>query len=202
MSARDASGRFATKAREDLSPAYRRRLERAEAQGMSRPEARGHGSTPRRAWETASLVGQERYERSLQVVSRMRHGTSLSRAAKELGLAPDTVIRYAGSALARNHRGQWQAKPTDHLARRMRWLDSHGLTAVEPANSREARKLAEYWNAVNHYITTGDDRALRRFRRMRLRTRQKASLPFVTNLDQLDRLAYAGQLSFESIYEH
>jgi hypothetical protein len=201
MAQRDAQGRFATKPRDDLSPAYRRRLERAEAQGKSRREARGHGTRPRRAWETASLLGQERYERSLQVVGRMRHGTSFSRAAKELGLAPDTVLRYAGTALERDHRGRWHAKPTDHLARRMRWLDARGLTTVEPANSREASKLADYWNAVHHYITTGDDRPLRRFRRMRLRTRQKASLPFLTDLDQLDRLGDAGQLSFESIYE-
>lgn len=199
---RDTTGRFAPKPRKELSPAYRRRLERAEAQGMSRAEARGHGTTARRAWETSSLVGQERYERALQVVSRVRHGESLSRASKDLSISVDTVRRYTGSALERDGGGRWRAKPSDRLYRRMRWLDSRGQTTVELANSKEASKLSAYWNAVEHYLMTGDDRSLRRFRQMRLRTRQKATLGFVTDPDQLDRLAYAGQLAFEDLYEH
>jgi hypothetical protein len=199
---RDTTGRFAPKPREELSPAYRRRLERAEAQGKSRAEARGHGTRSRRAWETSSLAGQERYERALQVVSRVRHGTSLSRASKEVGISTDTVFRYAGSAFDRDARGRWTTKPADRLYRKMRWLDSRGLTTVEPANSREANKLSAYWSTVDHYLMTGDDRPLRRFRRMRLRTRQKATLAFVTDPDQLDRLGYAGQLAFEDLYEH
>lgn len=199
---RDTTGRFASKPREELSPAYRQRLERAEAQGKSRAVARGHGTTPRRAWETSSLSGQERYERALQVVSRVRHGDSLSRASKELGIGADTVLRYAGSALSRDQRGRWTAKPSDRLYRRMRWLDGRGQTTVEPGSSKEASKLSAYWRAVDHYLVTGDEQPLRRFRRMRLRTRQKASLGFVTDPDQLDRLAYAGQLAFEDLYEH
>ena len=199
---RDASGRFAAKPRAELSPAYRRRLERAEAQGKSKREARGHGTKPRRAWETASAYGTERYDRALQVVNRVRHGASLSRAAKEVGISPDTVRRYAGSAFVQDARGRWVTKPTDRLYRRMRWLDAKGMTTVEPANSKEASKLSAYWKAVDHYLTTGDERALRRFQRMRLRTRQKTSLGFITDPDQLDRLGNAGELAFEDLYEH
>lgn len=198
---RDASGRFAPKPREELSPAYRRRLERAEAEGKSRAEARGHGTRPRRAWETSSLAGQERYKRSLQVVSRVRHGESLSRASKDLGVGADTMLRYAGSAFTRDARGRWTAKPSDRLYRKVRWLDSRGQTTVEPANSREASKLSAYWRAVDEW-KDGDVKALHRFRRMRLRTRQKASLRFITDPDELERLGYAWQLSFENLYEH
>lgn len=198
---RDATGRFAPKSRDDLSPAYRRRLERAEAQGKSRAEARGHGTRPRRAWETATLGENEHYRTARRVVGRMREGQSLSRAARELGTSPDTVLRYAGSALQRDRRGRWQAKPTDHLYRRMRWLDSQGLTSVEPANSREASKLSAYWRAIEAF-EDGELGPLRRFQRMRLRTRQKASLRFITDPHELERLGYAGQLSYEDLYEH
>lgn len=201
-SSRDASGRFAPKPRADLSPAYRQRLERADAQGKSRKQARGHGTTPRRAWETATVYGTDSYNRALQVVNRVRHGESLSRAAKEIGISPDTVRRYAGSAFVQDARGRWQTKPSDRLYRRMRWIDDHGMTTVEPANSKEASKLSAYWKAVDHYLTTGDDRPLHRFRRMRLRTRQKVSLGFITDPDLLDRLGNAGELAFEDLYEH
>lgn len=200
--ARDAGGRFATKSREDLSPAYRRRLERAEAQGKTRREARGHGTTVRRAWQTSDLIGNERYQNALEVLSRVRRGDSLSHAAREVGIAADTVLRYAGSAFTRDARGRWAAKPNDRLVRSMRWIDERGLTTVEPANAKEASKLSAYWKAVDHYLTTGDDRALRRFQRMRLRTRQKTSLGFITDPDQLDRLGNAGELAFEDLYEH
>jgi hypothetical protein len=199
---RDDRGRFAPKPKEDLSPTYRQRMERGEARGRSRAQARGHGGQPRRAWQTAALIGNPHYERSLDVVSRVRQGEALSRAAKAVGIAPDTVVRYAGSALTRGPRGRWMAKPFDRLVRRMRFLDERGSFSVEPANSREASKLADYWNAVDHFLTTGDDRALRRFVRMRLRTRQKTSLRFLTDLDALERLGRAGELSFEDLYQH
>ena len=135
------------------------------------------------------------------MVRRTRDGEAFTRAARAVGVAPDTVLRYAGSALERGARGRWAAKPTDRLYRRMRFLDEAGAYPVEPANSTEARKLAEYHNAVQHFLRTGDDRPLRRFRRMRLRTRQKASLRFLTDPDALERLGRAGELSFEDLYE-
>jgi hypothetical protein len=196
-----ARGRFAAKPRETLSPAYRRRLERAEVLGQSLSEARGHGTRARPTYQTSALADNPRYETALRVVSRIRHGASLTTAAKEFGIAPDTVRRYAGSALERDTRGRWTAKPADRLYRSMRFLDSRGLTTAEPASSREASKLSAYWRAVDAFID-GDLKPLRRFRRMRLRTRHKTSLRFITDPAELERLGYAGQLSYEDLYQH
>jgi hypothetical protein len=198
---RDTSGRFAAKSREVLSPAYRARLERAERKGLSLGAARGHGIAAQKAWQSRGALEREQYRRALDVLSRMRHGESLYGASRAVHTTPDSVQRYVGGALARDRRGRYVAKPTDRFYRRMKWLNGRGLDWVEPANSREASKLAAYWAAVARYVTTGDDRALRRFRSMRLRTRTKLSLPFLTDLAALDRLARAGELSFEDLYE-
>lgn len=198
---RDPAGRFAMKPRDELSPAYRRRIDRSKGTGKSLREARGHGTKAIKAWESREAAGRGAYDKVLDVLRRMRQGESLSRAARGARTTPDTVLRYGGSALTRNERGRYHAKLTDRLYRRMRFLDEQGERWVEPANSREASKLGEYWNAVDHYLATGDDKPLRRFRRMRLRTRQKTVLPFVTDLDLLDRLGRAGELSFESLYQ-
>ena len=79
-------------------------------------------------------------------------------------------------------------------------LVEDGYVAVEPASSTEATKLSQYHHALDRYLNYGDEKPLRRFRRMRLRQRDGPSLPFVTDLDAIDRLAGAGQLQFTSIY--
>ncbi len=199
---RDRHGRFVGKPRDELSPAYLRRIDAATAKGKPSNVARGHGTTPRRMWETAGLQGNPKYDAAIDVLRRTRQGVSLSKAAKEFGIAPDTVLRYAGTAYERDQRGHWKPKATDRLYRSMRFHDATGWFWVEPANSKEASKLAAYQSAVKRYLETGDDRGLRKFKRMMLKTRQKTSLPFLTDLDQLDRLGKAGELSYEDLYQH
>jgi hypothetical protein len=199
-SQRDVRGRFVAQAKEALTPAYRRRLERGAERGRSVSAARGHGAKALSQWQTRSVAGREGYRRALDVLSRLRHGESLSAAAREVGTTPDAVRRYAGSALTRGEHGRYVAKPSDRLYRPMWFLDARGKVMVEPANSREASKLARYWDALDHYLRTGDDGRLRRFRRQLLRTRDKTRLPFLTDTEIIDYLARAGELSFEDLY--
>ena len=82
----------------------------------------------------------------------------------------------------------------------MKFLMPDGTIDIEVYSSRAASKLGEYWAAVKHYAETGDARPLRAFRGKSIRT-GKRTYRFVTDLDQIERLARAGELSFESIYE-
>jgi hypothetical protein len=152
-------------------------------------------------WQTSTVADHEGYRRALDVLARMRRGESLSSAARAVGTTPDAVRRYAGSALSRGTNGRYEAKASDRLYRKMKFLDANGIRAVEPANSREASKLGRYWDTLDYYLRTGDDRRLRRFRRQLLRTRDKTRLPFLTDLDTINYLARAGELSFEDLYE-
>jgi hypothetical protein len=200
-STRDAHGRFVAKPKEDLTPSYRRRVERGARRGLSLRASRGHGTKAQPMWRSSAAVERESYRKGLGVLSRMCHGESLSAAARAEHTTLDTVQRQVGAALQRDARGRYIATPSDRYVRRMKFLDAHGVTVVEPANSREASKLAEYWTAVDHYVRTGDDRLLRPFRRSLLRVRGKIQRPFLTDLDTIDYLARAGELSFEDLYE-
>src|SRR5690348_14461835 len=119
---RDTHGRFAAKSREELSPAYRRRLERAEQRGLSLAAARGHGTSSQKAWQSRGALEREHYRRALDVLSRMRRGESLYAASRAVHTTPDSVQRYVGDAFARDKRGRYVAKPTDRFYRRMKWL--------------------------------------------------------------------------------
>jgi hypothetical protein len=198
---RDARGRFAAKASEVLSPGYRRRVERGASRGKSLRESRGHGTKAQVMWRSSASAEKASYRKALSVLSRMRHGESLYAAARTEHTTPDTVQRQVGAALRRDSRGRYIATPSDRYVRRMKFLDERGVTIVEPVNSREASKLAEYWTALDHYVRSGDDRLLRPFRRTLLRVRGKIQLPFLTDLGTIDHLARAGELSFEDLYE-
>ncbi len=139
-------------------------------------------------------------DRALETVQVMRRdGLSLSRAARQVGTTPNAVRRHAGRALEQTARGRYRAKPYDRLLRQMRFLTAKGVTVLSVRDSRSAAKLARYMSAVDHYLRTGDDRLLRRFRGQGIWV-EKRFRPFLTDLDPLDRLADAGEVSFEELY--
>ena len=164
-------------------------------------EARGHAATTRRGVDSRTLFGQERYERSLRVLSRMRNGESLTAAARLEGIRPETVRRNVGEAIERG-RNSYRVKPDDRLYRRMQFLTERGYVGVEPATAKEAAKLGRYHAALAAYLERGDENSLRRFARMKLRLRDRTSLSFITDLEVIDHLAAAGALSFDHIYRY
>jgi hypothetical protein len=144
----------------------------------------------------------ERHERdvALHVLSDMRRaGTSLSATAESWGIPPSKVQRYVGTELLKE-RGRYRPNASDRLFRVMPLLDEKGKFWIEVYGSRASSTIGAYWAAVERYRNAGDDRPLRRFRRMTVRTGKK-TYRFLTDTKTIDRLASFGELSFESIYE-
>jgi hypothetical protein len=198
---RDTHGRFAAKPKEELSSSYRRRIERGHSRGKTLLESRGHGVSSPTTGRRSVAVEKEGYRKALSVLQRMRHGMPLYAATHAEHTTPDAARRYLGDVLSPSPRGRYLAAPFDRLVRRMKFIDAQGVRIVEPANSSEASKLAVYWGGVDHYLRTGEDRALQQFRHRKLRVRGNIWLPFVTDPAVLDHLARAGELSFEDLYE-
>jgi hypothetical protein len=130
----------------------------------------------------------------------MREGQSATAAAKKVGTTLRTMQRYAGRALKPTSSGRYRAAAGDRLRRFVRMLTPVGLIAIEARTSKAASRIAAYWAAVNRYLTTGDDSRLRRFRGSAIRV-GRVSYPFVTDLATLERLAHAGEVQFEDLYE-
>jgi hypothetical protein len=125
---------------------------------------------------------------------------SLTRAAREAGVSVATVKRYAHRALERRGR-RLDVKAYDKLPRTLRVLTPEGQISVEVRDSRTASRIGEYWDAVRHYVATGDTSRLRPFRG-KFFFAQKRGYRFVTETAVLDRLAYAGELHFEDLYDN
>ncbi len=138
--------------------------------------------------------------RALAVLSRMRtENLSLTAAVKKAETSARSVLKYAGSALKKTAGGRYQAKPSDRLKRTLYVLTDDGKVPVEIRSSRTASRIAAYSIAVDLFVNTGDASGLEEFTGKTIKV-GKASYPYITDLDVLERLGNAGEISFEDLY--
>jgi hypothetical protein len=139
-------------------------------------------------------------ERALKVVAKMRaEKSSLKKAALEIGVKPETVKRWAGSALEKRN-GRFAAKNSDQLLRVLKIPSADGTRDIAVRGSKGASSLGEYWAALQHFLETGDDSRLAKFRGKSIKAADGAEIPLLTDRPTLNRMGSAGVLSFESLY--
>ena len=144
---------------------------------------------------------QDLWDRVVSVVSKMRaEKTSLQQASRNIGISPRTVTKWGGSALQKNAGGRYTAKRNDQLLRVLMFPSPDGTREVAVCGSRQATKIAEYWNSLHRYLQTGDRSGLEKFRGKFVIDADRARLSFITDPTELKRLGSAGVLSFQSIY--
>ena len=144
---------------------------------------------------------QDTLARVAHALTSMRtEGASLKQAAREFHLDPRTVMRHGASGLRRGAGGRYAARASDRVPRAMAIPTPNGVAEIAIRGSREASKLGTYWTAVQHFLDTGDESALHPFRGVSVIDASGQAIPLITNSDELERLGFAGVLSFESIY--
>lgn len=143
---------------------------------------------------------QASVENVAHVVTRMREGVSLKSAAAEYGIDPRTVVKLGGSGLRKTSGGRYAAKPSDNLLRVMVVPVHGGRVEVAVRGSRAASELAKRAVAQREFLATGDDTKLRELSKAKLLDASGRDVPFLTDLNELERQGDLGVLSFESIY--
>jgi hypothetical protein len=166
------------------------------------PQRRRQISRPRTAKQYSAMSdsAKERWNRVPQAITRMRdHKLTLKQAAKAFGLTTVELRKLAGPALQKK-KGRYVARPTDNLIREAFVPTSKGLKAVILGDSREASRLGRYWDDVREYSYTGDASGLKKPLTKAITDINGKRVRLITNPDEIDRLAHAGVLSFESLY--
>jgi hypothetical protein len=139
-------------------------------------------------------------ERALEALNRMRSdGFSLTRAARLAHTTPETVRKYVGQTLIRSPGGRYAATRSDRLTRRLWALTDNEKVEVPVRGSRLASLIAKHWVAVDRYLRTGEEDWLQAFSGQTFRA-GNVTHQFLTDLDALDRLALAGEVSFDRLY--
>jgi hypothetical protein len=131
-------------------------------------------------------------ERALRALSAMRRGASISRAARENGVTPRTIKRYAGGALVQDRPGgRIRTTKSDRLLRYLQIPGPNGPIEISVQGSKAASEVARYKAAVNRFLG-GDRNALAEWR-----GRKIAGVELITTghilVDQADKglLPYA-----------
>ena len=157
--------------------------------------------TTARQYFSRSRQFQETWDSVAHVISKMRaERVSLRRASKEYGIDPEVVLKLGRSALRKRRNGKYVARKTDRLLRMMSVLTPEGRREIAVRDSRQASVLGKYWAAVQRYLQTGDDSALREFQGEKITDASRKRHALITDLNQLNALGSAGVLSFESLY--
>ena len=176
-----------------------------------RRSSRHHRSKSRS--DARTLITVEQFfalgERNREIEIAVPNGISLMRArdlsaseaAQLVGIPRGTLIRRGGSALQKLDNGRYAAKPQDDLFRVVIVVsETRGPVEVATRDSREASKAGKHSAAVQRYLETGDDSALRQFKGQYITDAQGNRVALLTDLDELDEMGAAGELSFESLY--
>jgi hypothetical protein len=138
--------------------------------------------------------------RVISALSKMRAGASLRKASRESGVAARTVLKRAASVLRKNKSGRYSAKANDRLIRVLKIPTSQGPVEISVRGLRAASRLGRYWVAVDTYYENGDGSGLKEFEDESITAVDGTKYPFLTDLNLLNHLGYAGVLSFESLY--
>jgi hypothetical protein len=172
-------------------------------QVASKPRAKKKQAAPRTEAQYVAKPEKfkETWDRVISVISKMRSDKiSLTQASRDARISPRTVTRWGSSALRKRKSGKYAAKATDNLLRLVLIPTPEGTREIAVRSSKQVSMLAEYWNALDRYIQTGDAAQLSKFRGKHIRDANGVDVPLPTELAVLNRLGSAGVLSFESLY--
>lgn len=180
-----------------FSSPYKRRVFLGNLRGETARQAVGKRSkglsarelrklSPRRLAATSPSAAQARIS-SLRVLNHMRTtGATLQDASQFHFMSPAVVRSWVDDALVKEN-GEWRARPTDRYAATMRVLAAGGPITLTVRGSKKRSLVGAHWNAVQHYLNTGDETWLDPFR-----GKAVAGVELETDPDTLNALAAQG----------
>ncbi len=180
----------------DYKAEYQRRISKADQQGISRSQARGHARASEAPLRPKPVKSDDRLEAALKL---LRQTGNQSRAAKEAGISAERFRNFLQSnSLAKRQGKHWHI--TDNRSRRMTVIsdgEAHPVTLRDfEQSSLNGRHLA----AVGAFVRSNDIDLLRPFEGQSVIDVTGQAHPLETDPSTLYRLHHAGSEVFHEIY--
>jgi hypothetical protein len=131
-------------------------------------------------WNQLTPKQKSQRIRSLAVLTQARRTKKLPRIiAREHHISLITVIHHTNGFKKVNNR--WTAKKYDHTSRSMIISENGKMQSVEVSDSRHAKTIGRYHNAVKFYLDTGDHTKLKKFSKRKIKDSDGNIHTFETN---------------------
>lgn len=118
----------------------------------------------------------------------------------EFGVAPRSILTIGKSALRKTESGRYVARSSDKLLRVFTIPVRGGKIDVAVRGSRASTVVSDRANAQRLFARTGDTSLLQALDSTTLLDAEGREVPFLTDLDELERQGDLHMLSYESIY--
>lgn len=180
----------------DYQAEYRRRIASAERRGLSRSQARGHA----RAGETSSRPDTASSDKLEIALKSLRQGMSLTKAARAVSLAPESVRRFIREqGLAQREGRAWRV--TDQRPRVV-WMFTRGRERrVRVRGFEPSSEIAKHRAAVIRFRGTNSADELGPFVGRSVIDTQGRRHPFEVNQNALHRIAATGDDRYDQVYK-
>ncbi len=149
---------------DELSPDYRKRIERGMGRGLSRSQSRGHRKAGERAVSgTRAYRSEHKLLKGIRLLRR--EGYTFQRAAREAGVSPERLRLYAyETGYAVKERGRWSI-PEPHRGRVLFPVFSGGeFKRISLSDPAEKAKLGLYMQRVRSALERNRPGSLAEFK--------------------------------------
>ena len=179
----------------DFKSEYRRRLATGVARGLTRSQARGHGSSRKSDPGARPIASDPKLEAALRALRRTGNQTV---AAKEAHVAPERLRRFLkAQGLAARDGRRWVI--TDLRPRLMTALTTRGVLQLTLPSFEEASLIGRHNAAVKSFMDTNDFAFLRPFEGTVVKDTSGRAHVLETRPNVIRRLDASGE-TYEQIY--
>jgi len=139
--------------------------------------------------------------KSLSVLTQSRRTKKIpSVIARENHISLKTVNNHTNGFKKVN--GRWTVKKYDHTSRSMLISENGKMQSVQISDSRHAKTIGRYHNAVKFYLDTGDSTKLKKFSKRKIKDSEGKLHSFETRLDIVEEInERIEEIEFFEVYD-
>lgn len=184
--------------RRDYRREYQQRIASGLRRGLTAGQARGHPEPNRSLVQSKSKrIVDVRLE---EAVRTMRSGTPLTRAARDIHVAPDRLRRYLDQFSLVERRGRRWALLDDRRPRQVPLFSNGQEVVITVPGFSEASTVGQYMSAVGQLAARNDVAGLQQFEGRMVPDVDGHLFTLETNPERLYPLLLAGPEPFEDVY--